>query len=748
MMASINKAALLVTILQLSSNNAFIPSSLGAVRTVRPIRANQKGIGSALSVATEPATTVENASDDADDAPDHMPELQDIAPTYPAKSTNTALERYKSDYALSLSENKQYWNKRAVDLITWDHYPFDENNCDGIMTGGFEYGDVAWFPGAKLNLCANAIDRHVQNGKANDVAMIWEGDEPEQVLKFTYADMQRKVSEIANALKLHGVKKGDVVTIYMPMIPQLPMTMLACMRLGAIHSVVFAGFSSEALSSRIAASKSSTVVTSDIGVRGTKVIPLKKIVDEAIEKNDCDDIVKTVLVYERERSILADGDDVNIEKSPEDKIQMNWVPGRDVNMNDLLPKQRPYFPPVSMDAEDPSFILYTSGSTGQPKGLVHTTGGYALYAAHTIQTTFDVQPNDIFACVADCGWITGHTYTTYAPLLSGSTTVVFESTPLYPDAGRYWDMIQRHKISLFYTAPTAVRSLIRFGEEVPKKYDLSSLRILGTVGEPINPAAWSWYYEAVGQEKCTIVDTYWQTETGGHIVTNIPGVTPMKPGSCTLPLYGIDTVVLDPMTGEVVEGNDVEGVLAIRSPWPGMARTCLGDHKRYLDTYFRPYPGYYFTGDAVHRDRDGYYFITGRVDDVINVSGHRIGTAEVESALVKHPSVAQAAVVGRPHPIKGEGIIAFATLTESNTEEEDELVKELRMLVRSEIGPFAAPDIICITPSLPMTRSGKIMRRVLRKISHGEADQLGDVSTLADPSVVDTLIGLIGQHDA
>ncbi|KAL7433191.1 hypothetical protein ACHAXM_003449 [Skeletonema potamos] len=680
------------------------------------------------------------------DAPDHMPVIEDVAPTYDNKHHHH-FDRYKLDHAKSLSHNAQYWNQRAIDLLTWEYYPFDENNCEGIMTGGFEHGDVTWFAGARMNICYNAVDRHAQNPtKAKQVAMIWEGDEPGQCLEFTYADLQRKISEIANAMKSQGVKKGDVVTIYMPMIPQLPMTMLACARIGAIHSVVFAGFSSEALSSRIAASNSKVVITADVGMRGTKEIQLKKIVDEAIEKNNCQDIVSKVLVYERERSIAPAS--TTTEEGTSNNNGMNWVSGRDVNMNDILPKQRPYCPPESMHAEDPSFILYTSGSTGMPKGLVHTTAGYALYAASTFQITFDHQPDDIFACVADCGWVTGHTYVVYGPLISGGTTVIFESTPLYPDAGRYWDMVQRHKISVFYTAPTAIRSLIRFGDDVPKKYDLSSLRILGSVGEPINAAAWKWYYDAVGQKDCTIVDTYWQTETGGHIVTNIPGVTPMKPGSCALPLYGIDTVVLDAVTGEIVEGDDVNGVLAIRSPWPGMARTCLGDHERYLSTYFKPYPGYYFTGDAVYRDKEGFYFITGRVDDVLNVSGHRIGTAEVESALVKHPSVAQAAVVGRPHPIKGEAIIAFATLTESNTEEEDELVKELRMLIRGEIGPFAAPDIIALTPALPMTRSGKIMRRVLRKISAGEADQLGDVSTLADPSVVDTLIDLVASADA
>jgi len=397
-----------------------------------------------------------------------------------------------------------------------------------------------------------------------------------------------------------------------------------------------------------------------------------------------------------------------------------------------------------MDAEDTLFILYTSGSTGMPKGVVHTTGGYALYAAMTTQTTFDLSPGDIFACVADCGWITGHTYTVYGALLNGGTTFLFESTPLYPDAGRYWDMIQRHKITQFYTAPTAIRSLMRYGESFPAKYDLSSLKVLGSVGEPINPAAWDWYYEHIGRKSCTIVDTYWQTETGGHIVTNIPGVTPMKPGSCTLPFYGIDPVVLDPNTGQILEGNNVEGVLALRQPWPGMARTCLGDHERFLTVYLKPYPGFYFTGDSVLRDADGFHFITGRVDDVINVSGHRIGTAEVESALVAHPAVAQAAVVGQPHPIKGQSITCFVMLDVEH-EESESLIRELKLAVRADIGPFAAPDMILVSPTLPMTRSGKIMRRILRKIVAGETDSLGDTSTLADPSIVDILIEKMNQ---
>lgn len=633
------------------------------------------------------------------------------------------LDEYKHLHAHSIKAPEAYWGDLASSYLHWFH-PFNPNQ---VKLGDFADGDTAWFAGGKINMCYNAIDRHV--GVTDHPALIWEGDEPDDIKSFTYSEMLVKISKIANALKSVGVQKGDKVTIYMPMIPELAMTMLACARIGAVHSIVFAGFSAEALGQRIEASGSKFVVTADRGVRGTKHIPLKKIVDDAVEKSG--DCVEKVLVFERTPG------DADWEKMP-----------KDVAMDDLVSKQRSYCPCEVMDAEDDLFILYTSGSTGNPKGLVHTTGGYALYAMHTTKETFALKPGDVFACVADCGWITGHTYVVYGPLLNGGTTFMFESTPMYPDAGRYWDMVQRHKINVFYTAPTAIRSLMRYGDEIPKKYDKSSLRVLGTVGEPINPEAWRWYYEVVGEKKCTIVDTYWQTETGGHIISNLPGVTPMKPGSCTLPCYGIDPVILDSQTGKELEGNDVQGVLAIRQPWPGMARTCLGDHERYRAVYLNPYPGYYFTGDSATRDKDGFYFITGRVDDVINVSGHRIGTAEVESALVGHKYVAQAAVVGFPHKIKGTAIACFTTLTEEHETSDGEALSsmeiELKQEVRSVIGPFASPDLIVITPSLPMTRSGKIMRRILRKIVSGEADSLGDTSTLADPSTVDKLIEKVG----
>lgn len=518
-------------------------------------------------------------------------------------------------------------------------------------------------------------------------------------------------------------------------VPELAMTMLACSRMGAVHSVVFAGFSADALASRVAAANSKVIVTADIGKRGGKSIELKDIVNDARTKHGIEDILETVLVWERFF-------DKESEQAPYD------MHPKDVRMDVLVAGQRPYSVPAWMDAEDALFLLYTSGSTGNPKGLLHTTGGYALYAAFTTHNSFDLRPGDLFACVADCGWITGHTYVVYGPLLNGSTTFLFESTPVYPDPGRYWDMIQRHKITQFYTAPTAIRLLMRYGDEIPAQYDMSSVRVLATVGEPINPEAWRWYYEVVGRKKCSVVDTYWQTETGGHVVTNFPGITPMKPGSCTLPSYGIETVILDPVSGKEMterdEKGDLKGVLALKKPWPGMARTCLGDHERYMLTYFKVYPGYYFTGDSALQDADGYTFIIGRVDDVLNVSGHRIGTAEVESALVAHAAVAQAAVVGQPHEIKGQSIAAFVMLV-SGAEESEQLIKELKQLVRQDIGSFATPDMICVAPSLPMTRSGKIMRRILRKIVCNEADQLGDTSTLADPGIVGALIEKVAQ---
>ena len=645
-------------------------------------------------------------------------EPHDVTPLHNTKM-DLALDHYKIQHKESIENPTAFWSQKATQYLTWFH-PFD---ASAIMLGGFEHGDVTWFAGGKLNLCYNAIDRHIPT-KGNQTALIFEGDEPTNVRNFTYSELLRETCQIANALKTQGVQKGDVVTIYMPMTPQLATTMLACARIGAVHSVVFAGFSSEALAQRISAAQCAYIVTADKGHRGGKMIPIKDIVNDAITKLDCEELVKKVMVFEHD---------------PDCEFAPYAMHPKDVRMNKLVREQRPYCVPETMDAEDNLFILYTSGSTGLPKGLVHTTGGYGLYAAFTTETTFDLQPGDIFACVADCGWITGHTYVVYGPLLNGGTTFIFESTPLYPDPGRYWAMIQRHKINIFYTAPTAIRLLMRYGDEYPKQYDLSSLKVLGTVGEPINPEAWRWYFEEVGNSTCSVVDTYWQTETGGHIITNIPGVTPMKPGSCTLPMYGIDTVVLNPVDGHVMEGNGVDGVLAIRRPWPGMSRTCLGDHERYMTVYFKPYPGYYFTGDSATRDEDGYHFITGRVDDVVNVSGHRIGTAEVESALVAHPAIVQAAVVGQPHDIKGMSMCAFVMLG-VGFEESEELCKELRMMVRAEIGGFAAPDTIIVSQNLPMTRSGKILRRILRKIVAGEKDSLGDTSALSDPLVVDKLI--------
>ena len=636
---------------------------------------------------------------------------------------------YKPMHNYSIEKNDEFWAAKAREHLHWFR------DFDQVSSGGFIDGDVAWFLNGKLNASVCCIDQHLP-AKKDKVALIWDADEPGNETHITYGELLKGVCRIANALKTYGIRKGDVVMIYMPMIPEIVMTMLACARIGAPHSVVFAGFSSEALRDRILDASSKWIITADQGLRGGKQIHLKNIVDAACIDTPC---VKHVFMFERT------GNPVNI------------VPERDLLMKDILPSMRPYCPAEEMDSEDYLFLLYTSGSTGRPKGLAHSTGGYLTYAAHTVQNVFDLKENDIYACVADCGWITGHSYVVYGPLLNGATTVLFESVPTYPNHMRYWDLVQRNKITQFYTAPTALRALMRFGTEGLEKYDRSSLRILGTVGEPINPEAWRWYFEEIGENRCSVVDTWWQTETGGHMASPLHGITPMKPGSCCFPLYGINLVLVDAATGKNVEGNGVEGVLCVDKPWPGMARTVYGDHNRYLNIYMKPYPGRYFTGDGARRDKDGYYWITGRVDDVLNPSGHRIGTAEVESALVADHRVAEAAVVGFPHDVKGEGICCYVTLTagedhdleathiEAGKEVSRAVVfeREFRQRVRDAIGPFATPDIIVITPVLPKTRSGKIMRRILRKIAAGESDQIGDTSTLADPSVVDYLISQI-----
>jgi len=626
---------------------------------------------------------------------------------------------YQAMYDRSINDNTAFWAEKARERLTW------LKDFDTVKQGGFENGDCSWFVGGKLNVSHNCIDRHVANGKGEQVAIIWESDEPGQGKSITYNELLREVCRIAEVFKCAGVKRGDCVTIYMPMIPQCAYTMLACARIGAPHSVVFAGFSAEALGSRIVDAASNWVVTADGAMRASRVTQLKKITDEAIaaipESAGGPGLVKKVFCFKRTNA------------------EVNFVEGRDCWMEELMKNARPYCPPEEMDSEDILFHLYTSGSTGAPKGVTHTTGGYLLTASMTHHYVFDNREGDVYGCVADCGWITGHTYIVYGPLCNGGTTVMFESTPLYPDPSRYWDMVERHKITQFYTAPTAIRAIMKYGNDPVNKHDLSSLRVLGTVGEPINPEAWKWYNEVVGKNQCAIVDTWWQTETGGNMLTPLPGVTPTKPGSATLPFFGVEPMIVNAQTGEEIVGNPAEGVLCISKPWPGMARTVLGNHTRYLNVYMNPYPGNYFTGDGCIRDKDGYYWITGRVDDVMNVSGHRLGTAEIESALVKHPEVAEAAVVGFPHELKGEGIFCYVILMEGAAET-PELIKGLVMQVRTSIGPFARPDQIVVVSGLPKTRSGKIMRRILRKTAAGEEDQLGDISTMADTEVISKLI--------
>ncbi|NRA37879.1 MAG: acetate--CoA ligase [Planctomycetes bacterium] len=622
----------------------------------------------------------------------------------------SSFEQYQEMYDRSINDPDGFWGDMAHDFLDWTQDFTTVSDCD------LNEGKIGWFLGGKLNVSYNCIDRHLEK-RAQQVAILFEGDEPGDVRKITYQELHDEVCRMANVLKENGVKKGDIVGIYMPMIPEAAYAMLACARIGAIHSVVFAGFSAEALRDRMNDSSAVAVMTADEGLRGTKKIPLKDTVDAAVAQCPT---VKTVFVY---RHTAAD---------------VNFVEGRDLWLNEACAAADTTCEPEEMDSEDVLFTLYTSGSTGQPKGLAHCTAGYLLYAAATHKYVFDYREGDIYACVADIGWVTGHSYVVYGPLCNGATTVMFESIPTYPDCGRYWDMVERLKINSFYTAPTAIRAIARESNDLVTKYDRSSLRVLGSVGEPINPEAWRWYYDVVGDGRCTIVDTWWQTETGGHMITPIPGATDLKPGSASFPFFGVTPVLLDDQ-GNEIEGNGVSGILAIKSSWPAQARTIYGDHERFMNTYLNPYKGYYFTGDGCRRDEDGYYWITGRVDDVINVSGHRMGTAEVESALVEHEACAEAAVVGFPHDVKGQGIFAYVILNEG-FEDSADLVKELKGKVREIIGPIATPDQIIITPGLPKTRSGKIMRRILRKIASKETGELGDTSTLADPSVVEKLI--------
>ncbi|MDP9942213.1 acetate--CoA ligase [Ectopseudomonas alcaliphila] len=618
-------------------------------------------------------------------------------------------DAYLRLYQQSVEQPDTFWAEQATAFLQW-FKPWDQVHFSDLKQGRAE-----WFKGGQLNVAYNCIDRHLEQ-RGEQIAIIWEGDNPAESAHITYNKLHHNVSRLANVLKSRGVKKGDRVCIYMPMIPEAAYAMLACARIGAVHSVVFGGFSPDALRDRILDADCRAVITADEGVRGGKYVPLKNNVDKALQS--CPD-VSTVVVVERTQGDVA------------------WVEGRDLWYHQALKDVSADCPAEPMDAEDPLFILYTSGSTGKPKGVLHTTGGYLLGAAMTHKYVFDYHEGDVYWCTADVGWVTGHSYIVYGPLANAATTLMFEGVPNYPDASRFWQVIDKHQVNIFYTAPTALRALMREGEAPVKATSRSSLRLLGTVGEPINPEAWEWYFHVVGDMRCPIVDTWWQTETGSILITPLPGATDLKPGSATRPFFGVQPVLLDEQ-GKEIEGPGA-GVLAIKASWPSQIRSVYGDHQRMIDTYFKPYPGYYFTGDGARRDEDGYYWITGRVDDVINVSGHRIGTAEVESALVLHDAVAEAAVVGYPHDVKGQGIYAYVTLM-NGQEPSEELKKDLLSLVGKEIGSFAKPELIQWAPGLPKTRSGKIMRRILRKIACNELENMGDTSTLADPSVVDSLI--------
>ena len=635
--------------------------------------------------------------------------------TYPvseaaASQSHLSVSQYNEMYQKSIDDAETFWTEQASKFLTvfetWDQ----------VSSSDFTTATATWFHGAKLNASYNCIDRHLEK-RGDQTAIIWEGDEPDQDLNISYRDLHEAVCRLSNALKARGVEKGDRVCIYMPMIPEAAYAMLACARIGAIHSVVFGGFSPESIKDRILDSDCRTVITADEGVRGGRIIPLKANVDTALD--ECPN-VHSVFVVRRTGA------------------EISWTEGRDVDYRQVVSLASAECAPEIMDAEDPLFILYTSGSTGKPKGVMHTTAGYLLGAAMTHKYVFDYHENDIYWCTADVGWVTGHSYIVYGPLANGATTLMFEGVPTYPDNSRFWQVVDKHQVNIFYTAPTAIRALMAAGNQPVSSTSRTSLRILGSVGEPINPEAWEWYYSVVGDSRCPIVDTWWQTETGAIMITPLPGVTDLKPGSATKPFFGVKLALLD------ADGNELdgpaEGNLVISQSWPSQIRSVFGDHERCINTYFSAYPGFYLTGDSARRDGDGYYWVTGRVDDVINVSGHRLGTAEIESALVLHDAVAEAAVVGYPHDIKGQGIYAFVTLKAGVDFEDEAISKELNSTVREVIGPIASPDHIQITPSLPKTRSGKIMRRILRKIAENNFGDLGDTSTLADPTVVDDLI--------
>ena len=632
---------------------------------------------------------------------------------YPVRDniSNTALinkDSYLEMYEASISEPDKFWAEQAEKFLTWDA------SWSEICSENFLTGDAKWFLDGKLNVSTNCIDRHLTHDREK-IAIIWEGDSPEDSKHISYEELYSEVCKLGNLLRARGVKKGDRVCIYMPMVPEAAYAMLACTRIGAIHSVVFGGFSPEALKDRILDSNCKVVISANEGIRGGKSIPLKRNVDLAL--TDCPSVHTCLFVKRTSKNV-------------------DWLEGRDIWYEQVNNYDASCEPEI-MDSEDPLFILYTSGSTGKPKGVMHTTGGYLLMAAMTHKYTFDYKDGDIYWCTADVGWVTGHSYIVYGPLCNGGTTLMFEGVPTYPDASRFWQVIDKHRVNQFYTAPTAIRALMGLGNDFVEKTSRKSLRILGTVGEPINPEAWEWYYSVVGETNCPIVDTWWQTETGAHMLTPLPGATPLKPGSATLPFFGIQPALLD-KDGREIEGPG-EGLLMIKRSWPSQLRSVYGDHKRFYETYFKPFPGYYFTGDGAKRDKDGYFWITGRVDDVLNVSGHRMGTAEIESALVLHKLVAEAAVVGFPHPIKGQGIYCYVTLMEG-TSPCDGIHSELIDLCKKEIGPIAKPDIIQWAPGLPKTRSGKIMRRILRKIAANDVAELGDTSTLADPNVILDLI--------